>query len=129
MKKLKGKIQNKFSLETLIKNMENISPSSKEIISSLNQDLNESEMKILKDHHKKISDLEKNYKILISTVNLDPIYREISKINENLATKLGQHDLSELRNNNSKCYLIITSSYNYFSRPIYTSNKLSERSH
>ncbi len=63
--------------------------------------MSDAELKVMRDMQKRLADIEKNYKILITTVNLDPIYKEISKINENLATKLGQHELNEMRNNNS----------------------------
>jgi hypothetical protein len=63
--------------------------------------VSDAELKVMRDMQKRLADIEKNYKILITTVNLDPIYKEISKINENLATKLGQHELNEMRNNNS----------------------------
>lgn len=43
----------------------------------------------------------------MTTINLDPIYKEISKINENMNTKLGQHELNEMRNNNSKNTILL----------------------
>ena len=49
--------------------------------------LNESEMKLLKDHARRITDMEKNYVILSNNMSFHNLTKEIFKLSDNLSNK------------------------------------------
>lgn len=53
---------------------------------------------------RRISELEKNFKVLSSTINIDSINQKINIINEALNTKTNQPDFIELKDLYSKIY-------------------------
>jgi hypothetical protein len=53
----------------------------------------------LKSLQKRVAELEKNFKIISGTINLDQISKEILNINNNLLNKVGQQEFKELRDN------------------------------
>jgi chromosome segregation ATPase len=68
-------------------------------------DLSEADMKLLKDLLKRVTDLEKQFKLLTNSINVDLIMKEIGKFNDILPLKANVSDLSELREQLSKIVL------------------------
>jgi hypothetical protein len=69
------------------------------------QGLTEGDLKLIRDLQKRVTELEKSLKLLQSTINADQIYKELSKINEALLTKVNQQDLNRMEDNYSIRYL------------------------
>jgi hypothetical protein len=63
---------------------------------------NDADSKLLKDFQKRLSELEKNFKFLSGTINLDQINKEITSINEKLMNKVGQQEFKDLKDNQGK---------------------------
>jgi hypothetical protein len=64
-------------------------------------DNDEADSKLIKDLQKRLSELEKFFKILSGTINIDLINKEIIAINEKLENKVGQAEFKELKDNSS----------------------------
>ena len=54
------------------------------------------------DVQKRIAELEKNYKLFMSSINIDMINKEFIKINEELNKKASKDELKDLRELYSK---------------------------
>lgn len=46
------------------------------------------DLKLIKDFQKRLNDLEKNFKTVFSTINLEGLNKEIKDMNENLSNKI-----------------------------------------
>ena len=55
---------------------------SKEDVSKRSGNVSDADVKLLKDFSKKVTDLEKNFKVFISSINIDNIKSELSKIRD-----------------------------------------------
>jgi hypothetical protein len=60
--------------------------------------------KILRDMTKKIQELDKNYHSLSSSLNPEIIKAELTRLNEIAEKRLGDNQVSEIRNSLSKCH-------------------------
>jgi chromosome segregation ATPase len=70
-------------------------------------EMSEADMKLLKDLLKRVNDLEKQFKLLTNSINVELIMKEISKFNEILPLKANVSDLNELREQLSKFIIIL----------------------
>lgn len=52
-----------------------------------------------KEANKKLTELDKQLKVMQTTVNIDKINNDIFKLNENLSRKINLEDFSELKSN------------------------------
>ena len=59
-------------------------------------------MKAIKDLQRRITELEKNFKLLSGTINIDQMNLELKKINDILLTKANDQDLIDLKDLYSK---------------------------
>ena len=64
----------------------------------------EVEMKMVRDCAKKVSELEKHFKILVANINIDSIKHDIGKLNENVALKANSNDVFEMKDNICKIF-------------------------
>ena len=74
-------------------------PMSKNSSTGLNPAFDEAKFK---DMQKRITDLEKNFKIFSATINLDIINKEIEKIKEGMEEKSSKEEYKELKDLYSK---------------------------
>ena len=66
----------------------------------------EVEMKMVRDCAKKVSELEKHFKILVANINIDSIKNDIGKLNENVALKANSSDVFEMKDNICNIFLL-----------------------
>ena len=59
--------------------------------------LNENELKLLKDHARRITEMEKNYVILSNNMSFHNLTKEIFKLSDNLTNKTNLSDFAELK--------------------------------
>lgn len=63
--------------------------------------LGEEDLKMMKDNHRKIIEVEKSLKVFITNSNFDNLRNEINKLNEQMATKMSANEISDVRENMS----------------------------
>jgi hypothetical protein len=63
--------------------------------------ISEGDMQLLKDLAKKVSDLEKGFKLISGSINIDAIMKEINGLKELLAKKANIEDVEDLLNKHS----------------------------
>jgi hypothetical protein len=66
--------------------------------------MSEEDMQLLKDLVKRVTELEKNLKLLSKSINLDPIMSEIHELKDNLQNKANLNELEYIREKQSKYY-------------------------
>lgn len=59
--------------------------------------MSENDIQMLKDLSKRIAELEKGFKVLSSTINIDALNKEILKIHEELKLKATNSDIFEIK--------------------------------
>jgi hypothetical protein len=59
--------------------------------------MTETDLQLIKDLSKRIAELEKGFKVLSSTINIDALNKEIQKIHEELKLKATGSDIYELK--------------------------------
>jgi len=64
----------------------------------------EVEIKMVRDCAKKISELEKNFKILVNNINIESIKNDIGKLNESVALKANSSEVFEMKENICKFF-------------------------
>ncbi len=74
--------------------------------SKMSASISEAEMKIVKDCTKKVMDLEKNFKVFISSINIDNIRNELAKLNEAISGKTNNSDVLDVKDNMSKLIIL-----------------------
>ena len=57
----------------------------------------EVEMKMVRDCAKKVSELEKHFKILVNNINIDSIKNDIGKLNESVSTKASSSEVFDMK--------------------------------
>ncbi len=57
---------------------------------------------MIKDLQKRLTDLEKNFKVFVATINIEVINKEISKIKAELEDKSTKQDLIDMKDFYSK---------------------------
>ena len=75
---------------------------SKEDVSKRSGNVSDADVKLLKDFSKKVTDLEKNFKVFISSINIDNIKSELSKLKEAVEGKANNCEVVENKDNISK---------------------------
>ncbi len=72
---------------------------------------NDIQMKLLKELQKRVADLEKNFKVFSSTINIEQIFKEIGNLNEALHNKVEHVEFKEMKENYGK---FLIDNVNYF---------------
>lgn len=57
------------------------------------------EMKMVRDCAKKVSELEKHFKILVANINIESIKTDIGKLNDSVSQKANSNDLFDVKDN------------------------------
>jgi len=71
---------------------------------NISSESNDANTKLLKDLHKRVAELEKNFKVFSSTINIEQIFKEIGNLNEALQSKVGHLEFKEMKENYGNIY-------------------------
>lgn len=74
----------------------------KEDISKRSANVSDADAKLMKDFSKKVTDLEKNFKVFVTSINIDNIKSELSKLKEAVEGKANNSEVVENKDNISK---------------------------